>query len=76
MAVLAKMVGQVNGEFFSELENLYYTPNPTVLKAATILTRARVWDIVSLTYAKVASHAAQPTSALPWIDGAGGEDQV
>ena len=28
MAALAKVVGQVNGEFFSELENLYYTPNP------------------------------------------------
>jgi hypothetical protein len=28
MAVLAKVVGQVNGVFLSELENLYYTPNP------------------------------------------------
>ena len=27
MAVSAKVVGQVNGQFFSELEDLYYTPN-------------------------------------------------
>jgi hypothetical protein len=37
---------------------------------------SRVWDIVSLAYAKIASHAPQPTSTSPWIDGAGGEDQV
>ena len=37
---------------------------------------SRIWDIVSLAYAKIASHAPQLTSASPWIDGAGGEDQV
>ena len=37
---------------------------------------SRVWGIASLAYAKVASHAPQPTDASPWIDGAGGEDQV
>ena len=37
---------------------------------------SRVWDIVSLAYAKVASHAPQPTSASPWVEGANGEDQV
>ena len=36
----------------------------------------RVWDLVLLAYAKIASHAPQPTSASPWINGAGGEDQV
>ena len=31
MAGLAKVVGQVNGFFFSsELENLYYIPNPNL----------------------------------------------
>ena len=35
MAVLAKVVGHVNGEFFSELENLYYTPNPSSFAIAS-----------------------------------------
>ena len=37
---------------------------------------SRAWDIISLAYAKVASHAPQPTSASPWVGGATGEDQV
>ena len=35
MAALAKVVGQVNGEFFSELENLYFTPNPSCFAIAS-----------------------------------------
>jgi hypothetical protein len=35
MAALAKVVGQVNGEFLSELENLYYTPNPSSFTIAS-----------------------------------------
>ena len=37
---------------------------------------SRVCDIVLLAYAKIASHAPQPTSDSPWVNGAGGEDQV
>ena len=37
---------------------------------------SRVWDIALLAYAKISSHGPQPTGASPWIDGAGGEDQV
>jgi hypothetical protein len=35
MAVWAKVMGQVNGLFFPELENLYFTPNPSCFAIAS-----------------------------------------
>ena len=37
---------------------------------------SKLWDIVSVAYARVSSHGQAPTDASPWIDAAAGEDQV
>jgi hypothetical protein len=37
---------------------------------------SKVWDIVSVAYAKMTSHGRAPTDASPWIEAAAGEDQV
>ena len=37
---------------------------------------SKVWDIVSVAYAKMTSHGRAPTDASTWIKAAAGEDQV
>ena len=37
---------------------------------------SKVWDIVSMAYARINSHARTPTDVAPWIEAAAGEDQV
>ena len=59
----------------SELADMNTTDNISWLHVQQS-RNSRAWDSVSLAHAKIVSRASQPTSASPWIDGAGGEDQV
>ena len=37
---------------------------------------SKVWDVLSVAYAKMTSHGRAPTDASTWIKAAAGEDQV